>query len=187
MPCSGTPVDLTAIHALFLLLLLNMFRHTTPILHLTEPRFTLPSPPLRSHARISRIRHTPPFQMPLLNTPNNIHTQLPILLQRILPMLRDRITESQESRNTIHHHLPHDIILVRIRIYILHPPQPRVGFVVVIESPHRLHHILAQFYDLELLAQEVQIEEGADILFRFWVAQGATVEPADEELKGEIV
>ena len=57
----------------------------------------------------------------------------------------------------------------------------------MVECAHRLHDVVAQLDDLELLAEEVEVQEGADVLFGLGVAQGAGVEPADEELEGEVV
>lgn len=116
-----TTIDLTPIRAhILLILLFDMIRHRAPLLHIREAKFTvLPSAIL---TRIPRIRHRPPLQMPLLDTPNDIHAQLPVLLQRILPMLRNRIAERQIARNGIDHHLAHLIVLARVRVHVLHPP-----------------------------------------------------------------
>lgn len=179
-----TPIYLTPCPTIFFFLL-DMLSHAVSFLHSTKPQFrTLPPPIL---TRISRIRHIPPFQMPLLNTPNNVHAQLPILLERILPMLRDRIPQRQIARNTANHHLAHGIILTGIRIHILHPPKSRIGLIIMKESPNRLHDILRKLDDLKLLAEEIEIEQWADVFFLLRVAQGFRVEPADEELEGEVV
>lgn len=102
-----------------LLLPLNLIRHRMSLLHHRKAQLTLPPPTILT--RISGIRHTPALQMPLLNAPNNIDAQLPILLQRVLPMLRDRVAERQVARDRIHHHLAHGIILARVGVHILHP------------------------------------------------------------------
>lgn len=57
----------------------------------------------------------------------------------------------------------------------------------MIERAHRFHDVLAQRCDLERLAEEVEIEEGADVFFLGGLADGFGVEPADEELEGEVV
>lgn len=133
-------IDLTPIHTGLLLLLLNLIRHRMPLLHHRKAQLTLPPPPILT--RIPRIRHAPPLQMPLLNAPNNIDTQLPIFLQRVLPMLRDRVAERQIARDRIHHHLAHGIILARVGVHILHPSQPRIGFVSVIEGADGLDDVV---------------------------------------------
>ena len=77
----GAPIDL----ALRVLLLLNR-PHSTVLFDPTKPNFP---PPILT--RIPRIRHTPALQMPFLDTSDDIHRQLSILLQRPLPMRRHRI------------------------------------------------------------------------------------------------
>lgn len=57
----------------------------------------------------------------------------------------------------------------------------------MVECAHSLHDVVAQLGDLELLAEEVEVEQWSDVLFGLWVAQGAGVEPADEELEGEVI
>ncbi len=121
-------------------LLLDLIRHRMSLLHRRKAKLTLLPPTILT--RIPRIRDAPALQMPLLNTPNDIHTQLPILLQRILPMLRDRIAECQIARDRIDHHFAHEIILARIRIHILHPSQARIGFVIVVECAYGLDHVI---------------------------------------------
>ena len=37
-----------------------------------------------------------------------------------------------------------------------------------------------------MLAQEVEVEKWAYVLFSLWVAQGAGVDPADEKLEGQV-
>ena len=102
-------------------------------------------------------------------------------------MRRDGIAQGQVSRDAVDHHLAHLVVLARVRVDVLHPPQARVGFVVVVEGADGLDDVVAQLGDLEVLAEEVEVEEGADVLFGLGVAQGAGVEPADEELKREVV
>lgn len=53
--------------------------------------------------------------------------------------------------------------------------------------PHRVHDIGFQGHDLELGGEEVEVEEGADVAFFLRVAQGAGVEPADEEGEAGVV
>ena len=57
----------------------------------------------------------------------------------------------------------------------------------MVECADGLDDVIAQLGDLELLAEEVEVEERSDVLFGLWVAQGARVEPADEELKGKVI
>ena len=57
----------------------------------------------------------------------------------------------------------------------------------MVEGAHRLDDVLCEFGDLELVREEVQVEEGADVLFLLGVAEGARVEPADEELEGGVL
>ena len=125
--------------------------------------------------------------MPLLNAANDVHTQLPVLLQCVLPVRRDSIAQCQVSCDAADHHLAHLIVFARVRVDVLHAPQARVCFVVMVECAHSLHDVVAQLGDLELLAEEVEVEQWSDVLFGLWVAQGAGVEPADEELEGEVI
>lgn len=57
----------------------------------------------------------------------------------------------------------------------------------MVEGAHGLDDVVGQFPDLELFGEEVEVEEGADVFFLLRVAQGFGVEPADEELEGEVV
>ena len=125
--------------------------------------------------------------MPLLNAANDIDTQLPILLQRVLPVRRDSVAQRQVSCDAVDHHLAHLIVFARVRVDVLHAPQARVCLVVVVECAHSLHDVVAELGDLELLAEEVEVEKWSDVLFGLGVAQGAGVEPADEKLEGKVV
>ena len=138
-------------------------------------------------ADVSGVGHTPALQMPLLDAANDVDAQLPILLKRVLPVRGDRIAQGQVSRDAADHHLAHQVVLARVGVDVLHPPQAWVGLVVVVEGAHGLDDVVAQLGDLELLAEKVEVQEGADVLFGLGVAQGARVEPANEELKGEVV
>jgi len=102
-------------------------------------------------------------------------------------MLRNSIAERQEARDAIHHHFAHDVVFVCVGVHVLHPSKARVGFVVVVEGADGLDDVFTKLGDLELLAQEIQVEQWANILFSFGVAQGAAVEPTNEELEGEVV
>ena len=101
-------------------------------------------------------------------------------------MRRDSITQRQVSRDAVDHHLAHLIVLAGVCVDVLHPPQARVGLIVVVECTHSLHNIVTQLGNLELLTQEVEVEKWAYVLFSLWVAQGAGVDPADEKLEGEV-
>lgn len=57
----------------------------------------------------------------------------------------------------------------------------------MIPRAHRLDDIIGQLFDLEILGQEVEVQQGADFLLLDRVAQRARVEPADEELEGLVV
>lgn len=48
--------------------------------------------------------------MPLLDTPYNINAQLPILLQRVLPVCRDCVAEGEEARDAADHHFAHFVV-----------------------------------------------------------------------------
>ena len=80
--------------------------------------------------------------MPLLNTPNDIHSQLAIIPQRLLPMRRNLLPERQIARHAPDHHLAHNIILFRIRINVLHPPQARITLIQQIKLPHAIDHVV---------------------------------------------
>ena len=125
--------------------------------------------------------------MPLLNAANDIHTQLPILLQRVLPVRRDSVAQGQVSCDAVDHHLAHLIVFARVCVDVLHTPQARVCLIVVVECAHSLHDVVTQLSDLKLLAEEVEIKKWPYVLFGLWVAQGAGIEPADEELEGKII
>lgn len=51
----------------------------------------------------------------------------------------------------------------------------------VVEGADGLDDVVGQGADLELFGEEVEVEEGADVVFYAWGADGAGVEPADEE------
>ena len=102
-------------------------------------------------------------------------------------MRRDRVAQSQVSRDAVDHHLAHLIVFARVRVDILYPPQAWVCLIVVVESAHSLNDVITQLGDLELLAEKVEVEKWSDVLFGLWVAQGARVEPANEELEGKVV
>ena len=125
--------------------------------------------------------------MPFLDTPDDIHGQLPVLPQRVVPVFRNRLAERQIPRHAADHHLPHRVILARVRVDVLHPPQAGVRLVVMVPRPDRLDHIVPQLLDFELLRQEVEVQQGADFFLFDGVAQSARVEPADEELEGGVV
>ena len=57
----------------------------------------------------------------------------------------------------------------------------------MIEIAHGFHYVVAQFLDLKLFAQEVEVEKGSDISFFVGGANGVAVEPADEEFKGDVI
>ena len=57
----------------------------------------------------------------------------------------------------------------------------------MVKRAHSFHDVVAQLGDLKLLTEEVEVEEWSYVLFGLWVAQGAGVEPADEELEWEII
>lgn len=157
--------------------------HRHPLFHSAKSNLLPPT----ILADVSGVGHTPALQVPLLNAPDDIHTQLPVLLQRVLPVRRDRVAQRQVPRDAVDHHLAHLIVFARVRVDVLHTPQARVGLIVVVECAHSLHDIVAQLGDLELLAEEVEVKKWSHVLFGFWVAQGAGVEPADEELKWEVI
>ena len=152
-----------------------------PFYHIRKPNL-LPAPLL---TQIPHIGHTPPFQMPLLDTPNDIHRQLPILLQGVLPVCGDCVRERQVARHGADHHLPHLVVLRGIAVDVLHAAQGRVGFVGVVEGAQGLDDFLGKAGDLELLRKEVEVQERADLFFGGRVAEGFAVEPADEELAGK--
>ncbi len=57
----------------------------------------------------------------------------------------------------------------------------------MVERAHGFHDVVTQLGDLELLAEEVEVEEWSYVLFGLRVAQGAGVKPAYEELEWEVV
>lgn len=175
-----TPVGLAVVK---IYVLVFDFSHGHAFFHRTESSLFPPT----ILADVSGIGHTPALQVPLLNAANDVHTQLPVLLQCVLPVRRDSIAQCQVSCDAADHHLAHLIVFTRVRVDVLHAPQARVCFIVVVECAHSLDDVVAQLGDLELLAEEVEVEQWSDVLFGLWVAQGAGVEPADEELEGEVI
>lgn len=99
----------------------------------------------------------------------------------------DGVGEGEVAGDAADHHLAHGVVLVRVGVDVLHAAQARVGFVGVVEGAHRLDDVVAQLLDLELLREEVEVQQGADVFFFLGVPQGARVEPADEELEGVVV
>ena len=57
----------------------------------------------------------------------------------------------------------------------------------MIKGPHRVDGVGFQGGDLELRGEEVEVQERTYVAFFFRVAQGAGVEPADEEGEGRVV
>ena len=102
-------------------------------------------------------------------------------------MRRDSIAQGQVSCDAVDHHLAHLVVFARVCVDVLHTPQAWVRLIVVVECAHSLHDVVTQLGDLELLAEEVEVEKWSDVLFGLRVAQGAGIEPADEELEGEII
>lgn len=176
----GTAVGLTVIK---IHVLVFDFSHRHSLFHSAESNLLPPT----ILADVSGVGHTPALQVPLLNAANDIHTQLPVLLQRIFPVRRDRIAQRQVPCDAVDHHLAHLIVFARVRVDVLHTPQARVCLIVVVKCAHSLHDIVTQLGDLELFAEEVEVEKWSHVLFGLWVAQGAGVEPADEELKWEVI
>lgn len=176
----GTPVSLTVVK---IHVLVFDFGHRHSLCHSTKPNFLPPT----ILADVSSVGHTSALQVPLLNAANDIHTQLPVLLQRILPVRRDSIAQCQVSCDAVDHHLAHLIVFARVCVDVLHTPQARVCLIVVVECAHSFHDVVTQLRDLELLAEEVEVEEWSYVLFSLWVAQGAGVEPADEELERQVI
>ena len=102
-------------------------------------------------------------------------------------MRGDGVAERQVSGDAIDHHLAHLVVLAGVGVDVLDAAQARVGLVVVVEGAHRLDDVVAQLGDPEGLAEEVEVQQGADVLLGLRVAQRARVEPADEELEGQVV
>src|SRR6266536_935311 len=60
------------------------------------------SPPVST--TISRIRDTAIVQVPLLNTPYDVHRQLPVLPQRLFPMRGNLVRQCEIPSHGTHHH-----------------------------------------------------------------------------------
>lgn len=56
----------------------------------------------------------------------------------------------------------------------------------MVELAHRVDDVGAEGADFEPLAEKVEVQEGANVLFLRGGAKGVGVEPADEELEGGI-
>ena len=81
-----TPVGLTVVKIHILVFDFSR-RHT--LFHGTKPDLLPPT----ILADISGVGHTPALQVPLLNAANDIHTQLTVFLQCVLPVRRDSIAQ----------------------------------------------------------------------------------------------
>lgn len=57
----------------------------------------------------------------------------------------------------------------------------------MVEGADGLDDVFAEFWDFEFLGHQVEVKEGADGAFLFGIAEGARVQPADEEFKGLVV
>lgn len=110
-----TPVGLTVVKIHILVFDFSR-RHT--LFHSTKPNLLPPT----ILADISGVGHTPALQVPLLNAANDIHTQLTIFLQCVLPVRGDSIAQRQVSCDAVDHHLAHLIIFARVCIDVLHTP-----------------------------------------------------------------
>ena len=175
-PKLGSPIDLT------LSLLFLYGSHGTPFFYHTKADFAA-----TILTRVPGIRDTPRLQMPMLDTAYDIHGHLSILLQRSLPLWRHCIRKRQVSSHAANHHLPHNVIIVGIRIHILHSAQSRVCSMAMIERPDSLCNILGQLRHFEFLSEEIEIEKRADVFLFLWVAQCFGVEPTNEQFEGEVV
>lgn len=151
---------------------------------MTEADGTLEGIPAPIDTGVPRVGHLASLEVPLLDTPDDIHTQLAILLQSIGPMFGDAVGQGQIAGDAPDHHLAHHVILVRVGVDILHPPQAGVGLVGVVECPDRFDDVGFQGRDLELRGEEIEVQQRADVAFFFRGADGMGVEPADEEGEG---
>ena len=97
-------------------------------------------------------------------------------------MGRDGVGKRQIARHGPDHHFSHLVVFRRVGVDVLYAPQGRVGLVGVVEGAQRFDNFFGEAGDFQLLAEEVEVEERADVFFRGRVSQGFTVEPADEEL-----
>lgn len=170
---------------LFLVFFLHIL-HGAPLVDMTEADRTLEGVPAAIDTGISRVGHLASLQVPLLDTADDIYTQLTVLLQGVGPMFGDTIGQGQISGDAPNHHLSHHVVLVRVGIDILHSPQSGVGLIVMIECADGFDDVGLQGLDLQLRSQEVEIEQRPDVPFLFWPAKGTGIKPADEEGKGFI-
>jgi hypothetical protein len=125
--------------------------------------------------------------VPLLNAPYDIHRQLPVLLQRVLPVRGDLIREREVASHRAHHHLAHGVVVVGIAVDVLYPSQSGIRVVVVVEGADCLHDVRLQRFDLEFHGHEVEVKEGSYFGFLGGGSQGAGIEPANEHFEGGIV
>lgn len=151
---------------------------------MTEANGALEGIPAAIDTGVPCVGHLASLEVPLLNTPDDIHTQLPILLQRIGPMFGDTVGQGQIAGDAPDHHFAHHVILVRVGVDILHSPQTGIGLVVMVEGADRFDDVGFQGRDLELRGEEVEVQQRADVAFLFRGADGTGVEPADEEGEG---
>lgn len=93
--------------------------------------------------------------MPLLDAPDDVHAQLPVLLQRVLPVHGDGVGQRQEARHGADHHFSHLIVLARVGVDVLDASERWVRFVRVVESAQRFHDLFREPGDLQLLREEV--------------------------------
>lgn len=151
---------------------------------MTEANGALEGIPAPIDAGVPRVGHLASLEVPLLDTPDDIHTQLTILLQSVGPMFGDAVGQGQIAGDAPDHHLAHHVILVRVGVDVLHPPQAGVCLVVMVKRADRFDDVGFQGRDLELRGEEVEVQQRADVAFFFRGADGTGVKPADEEGEG---
>lgn len=141
------------------LLLLDTARHLPRIPtdlrlslhHIREPDF-LPASLL---AQISHIGNAPALQMPLLDTPNDVHAELPVGLQCVFPVRGNGVRQRQITCHGSDHHFAHFVVLACVGVDVLHAAEGRVGFVRVVEGTQRVDGFFGEASDFQLLREEV--------------------------------
>ena len=122
--------------------------------------------------------------MPLLDGADDVDGEGPVAGQRGGPVLGDAGAEGEVAGDGADHHLAHGVVLLRVLVHVLHPPQRRVGRVALVEDAHRLHARLARARHLQPLRQQVQVEQGADGALVVRLRQLVRVQEAEQHLEG---
>ena len=98
----------------------------------------------------------------------------------------DFFARGEHFGNCSDHHLAHVVVGVGVGVDVLDTTEGWIGVLLVVEVRDCFDEFVGEFFGLEFLGEQVEIEEGTKIFFFGGNFDGAGVEPADEHFEGEI-